>query len=291
MKIILEIIRYILAASLALVIGVIYICNIALSTVLSEGYIVSKLSQTNYYKKVYENFNENLSKYIMQSGLDESIINNVCNIEKVEQDTNYILENIYFGKSNDIDVEFIKNNLNNNINEFINGQDITVESRESIDQFVELICNEYKDTIMHTQYESSINGYIVKVQNYAKNVNDYGKFIIIGIIIFIFIIDIRRPSRNIAIAGISFMLLGIILIYGKNILLKNIDIQNIFIISEAFSDSLKLILEENLSSIIITAKRFIILGVVLIILGNCFQVETKKKNRNRKQLYLPAGRV
>lgn len=286
MNVFLEILRYILAVALALAICIIYICYIALSTVLSEGYVVSKASQTNYYRKIYEDFNNNFAKYILQSGLEKDILNDVCSMEKIEQDTNYIFENIYFGKNNDIETDSIKNKLNDNINKYIYGKDITIESRESIDQFVDIICNEYIDTIMHTKYETKINSYIVKAQYFTKKINQYGKFAVIGIIILIFLVDIKKINRNISVAGMSFLFLGIIFVYGRNLLLKNLDIGNIFIISDAFSDIVKLIVNENLASISVNANRFIILGIILIFFGNMLQVEKKKKHRKNRKLYL-----
>ena len=287
MKVILEIFRYIFSALLAIAILAVYMCNIALSTVLSEGYVISKFSQTNYYKKISENLNENFSKYILQSGLDENIINEICSKDKIEQDTNYIIENIYFGKNNEIETETIRNNLNNNINTFLNGQEITPESRKSIDEFVEIICNEYINTIFHTTYEQKANTYIKKAESYLNLLNKYAKYALIIIVILIFIIDIKKPARNISIVGMSFLLLGIILIYGKNVIIKNFDYNHIYILSEAFSDVLKLILDENFALLIVNAKRFIILGIILIIVGNIFQIKIKKKHRNKKIKLLP----
>ena len=159
--------------------------------------------------------------------------------------------------------------------------------RKSLDDFVDIICREYTNTIFHTNYEQKANTYIKKFQNYLDILNKFAKYVLITIVILIFIIDIKKPARNISIAGMSFLLLGIIFIYGKNVIIKNFNYNQIYILSEAFSDVLKLILDENFSLLIVYAKRFIILGIILIILGNIFQIKIKKKHRNKKILLLP----
>ncbi len=286
MKYLLEIIRYLLAGLLALVILSVYISNIALSTVLSEGYVLSKLSDTNYYKKIYEDCNENFKKYIMQSGLDESIIDGICSINKIEEDTIIILDNIYNGKNNNIDTESIKEKLNNNISLLINVEELTEESKRSIEEFNQLICDEYVNTLFHTKYENKVYDYIIKISKVLNIINKYGRWIALAIIFMILTINKKNPSRSISILGMSFLLIGLVIFYGKYILLKNMQIDNIFFLSTGFSDMIKNVLNENLNKIQKLAKVLSVLGVFFIVFGNAFQKKNSKIKKN-KMLYLP----
>lgn len=278
MKIFIDVFRYILSAVLALSIFLIFICNTAISTFLSEGYAISKLSQTNYYKRIYETFNDNCLKYIMQSGFDESVLNDVCSIQKVEQDINFIVENVYSNKKNEIETETIKNNLQNNINTYLEENKLYVEKDESVDTFIQIICDEYINTIFHNSYEEVANIYINKYKNIENEVNKYSKYILIFTIIIIFLVDIKFPSRNISVAGMAFLLCGLMLIYSKYITLKNIDINHIYILNQPFSDMLKNVINEILASFVSQARIFSLMGIILIIFGNIMQYENNKKN-------------
>ena len=288
MKVFLDIFRYLLSAVLALSIFIILICNTAISTVLSEGYVMSKMSQTNYYKKIYEDFNNNCLKYIMQSGFNESVLKDVCTIQKVEEDINYIVENVYSNRKHEIETESIKSNLQSNINNYLEENKLYVENNDAVNEFLNIICDEYINTIFHTSYEEKAHEYVLKCKNIVKELNKYAKYILIFSIIIIFLIDIKFPSRNISIAGMSLLLCGLILVYSKYVVMKNIDINHIFILNQPFSDMLRLIVNEFLEDFIGKAKIFNIVGIILIIVGNIMQYENNKKKTNKKtQLYLP----
>lgn len=281
MKIFIDVFRYILSAILAFSIFIIFICNTAISTFLSEGYAISKLSQTNYYKRIYEDFNNNCLKYIMQSGFDESVLKDVCNIQKVEQDINFIVENVYGNKKNEIETETIKNNLHNNINQYLEENKLYVEKDESVDTFIKIICNEYVNTIFHTSYEETANSYLKKCKNIIENLNKYAKYLLIFTIIIVFLVDIKFPSRNISVAGMSFLLCGLVLVYTKHVVIKNIDIEHIFILNQAFSDMFKTVVNEILDNFISKGRIFNIIGIIFIILGNIMQYENNKNNRSK----------
>ena len=288
MKIFLDIFRYLLSGVLAISIFIIFICNTAISTVLSEGYIISKVSQSNYYRKIYEDFNVNCSKYIMQSGFDESVLNDICDISKIEQDTNFIIGNIYYNKKNEIETETIKSNLRNNINDYLIKNNLYIENDESVNTFINIISDEYINTIFHTDYESKANEYIERFKFIIRVLEKYAKYSLILTIILVFIIDIKFPSRNISIAGMSFLLVGLVLIYVKHIILKNVDIEHIFILNQPFSDMLKLVINEILTTLVEKYKVFNSIGIILIIFGNILQYENiKKKDKNTYRLYLP----
>lgn len=115
MKIIANIARFILIAILTICIIAISLITIVSSTILDKNYIISKLEETNFYGEVYKLVESNFENYIYQSGLDETTLNNICSKEKVEQDINIMLSNIYEGTNKKIDTTPIKDNLNKNI--------------------------------------------------------------------------------------------------------------------------------------------------------------------------------
>ena len=146
--------------------------------------------------------------------------------------------------------------------------------------------NEYVNTLFHTKYENKVYDYIIKISKVLNIINKYGRWIALAIIFMILTINKKNPSRSISILGMSFLLIGLVIFYGKYILLKNMQIDNIFFLSTGFSDMIKNVLNENLNKIQKLAKVLSVLGVFFIVFGNAFQKKNSKIKKN-KMLYLP----
>ena len=115
MKVITNIIKFIVLTILTLCIVSVGIITIVSSTILDQSYIMQKLEETNFYSDTYELVKSNFENYIYQSGLDEEVLNDICTKEKVKQDLNLILTNIYQGTDKKIDTTEIADKLNANI--------------------------------------------------------------------------------------------------------------------------------------------------------------------------------
>lgn len=280
MKVYIEILRYIMCVILTLSIGIMFACNLIDLTVLSRNYIINKFEENQYYSNIYKDVQDSFSKYIMQSGLDENVIKDIVNENKVKDDTNIIISNIYDGNNKEIEIESIKQKLNENIQTSLNDKKLTEESKSSIEQFINLISNDYILTIMHTNYETKIHQYIMKFDNSIDKIFNLGKYATIISIVFILIINIKSFNRNISMLGISLSLLGCIFIYVQYLIYKNINIYNIYILNQSFSNVIKNIAIQNLDSLIIYGKQIIVLGFIFILIGNIirsiFQKNEKK---------------
>ena len=86
------------------------------TTVLSKRYILEKFDENNYYDNLYSNIVNEMEGYIGPSGLDENIFDNIITKEKIEQDVNIVVSNIYESKNADIDTKIIRQKLDVNIN-------------------------------------------------------------------------------------------------------------------------------------------------------------------------------
>lgn len=276
MKVLMEIFRYIISAILTLGIGLIFACNLISSTLLSKDYIISEFEENGYYSNIYNDVQNSFSKYIMQSGLEESIIQDIVTENKVKDDTNIIISNIYDGNDEEIEVESIEQKLNENIQNSLNDKNLTEESKASIQQFTNLISNDYILTIMHTNYESKINDYIVKSNSIIEKIFKLGKYIIIISIVFMFLVNIKSFNRNISMLGISLSLLGFIFIYVQYLINKNIDIDRIYILNQAFSNVAKNIAKDNLDNLVMYGKQVIGFGIIFILIGNILRSIFKK---------------
>ena len=170
MKIIINIFKFIAMALIVLCLTFLGIKNIAFSTILDKEYIIKKLEETNFYSETYKLVESSFENYIDQSGLEEVVLKNICTEDKVKRDINIILSNIYDGKQEEIDITEISNKLNSNID----AQNVrTTKNSEAIDEFVKHICQAYKDTIISTKYDKTINNkyeQIVKIMGQVEKI-------------------------------------------------------------------------------------------------------------------------
>ena len=67
-----------------------------------------------------------------------------------------------------VDTQEIKDKLNNNINQTLNQQNLNNSMKDSINTFVDHICNEYTDTMSHFSYENKINETYIKAMKYIN---------------------------------------------------------------------------------------------------------------------------
>ena len=94
MKVVLNIIKFILALILTVCIIAFIIVNVASSTILSKEFVLQKLDETNYYANTYTAVENDFENYIYQSGLDEEVLKDIVSPEKIENDTKIIINNI-----------------------------------------------------------------------------------------------------------------------------------------------------------------------------------------------------
>ena len=141
MRIAKTIIKYIVTIILAIAMIAYFFISLVSSTILSEQYILSKLDETNYYNKIYEYVKSNFENYIYQSGLEETVLEDVVSKEKIRKDTGIIISNLYDGLNQKIDTQEIRDNLNKNIKETLEDQDMTVTQQNAIDTFIDHKCN------------------------------------------------------------------------------------------------------------------------------------------------------
>ena len=268
--------RYIIAFLLIIGFVITYISLTLTNTIFSENYILKKLDKADYYQKVYESVNENFTNYTMQSGLEENVVKDVITIEKIKTDTKLILDNFYKGTNNIIEVDSIKTQIDQNIEKYLEENDLNIQDKSSIAKFEELIIQQYKNNI--SEYENqrtSIHTNMINAKNIVSKLTGAGIIIITVSIILYFIICKKHLNVIIAISGMVSTFLGIIFFVIKTIININIDINNFYLLNDSISEVLKLILRETDSGLTIQGILMFVLGIILIVYGN--YVESKKK--------------
>ena len=268
MKVLNAIIRYFLVIILTVSIILIAFVNIASSTILNKEYVLSKLDETDYYKGIYQEVQSNFENYVGQSGLDEDIMNGILSEEKVKSDVDLIISNIYDGTNKTIDVNELKTNLNNKIEESIGNQRLSSVQRNSIDTFVNTICDEYTKTMTHTKYEQDINNAYVKVLKYVQMAKQALLIAIIVVVILILAISIKHIYKGITSLGIALTSSGAFLITTIIFIKSQIKINTITILNDTISNSLRTIINSIVGNITSCGCILLVVGIILIILGN-----------------------
>ena len=216
MKVLTNIIRFILMVILTITIITFSIITIVSSTILDKNYIIRKLEETNFYEETYKLVESNFENYIYQSGLDETVLENICSQEKVKEDVNIILSNIYDGTNQKIDTTEIAENLNNNIDKL---GIKTSKNASAIDKFVDHICEEYEDTVIHTSYEDNLNNAYSKIIKIGEKVTNITTITFAIALVLMTIISIKCEDKNIRNIGISLLSAGIFNIIVNKIIL------------------------------------------------------------------------
>ena len=282
MKIAKNILRYIITIILSLSIICLVLVNIASSTVLNENYILDKLDKTSYYSKIYEEAKSNFENYIYQSGLDESVLENVITQEKVENDTKKVISNIFNGLEETVDTQEIKDKLNENIKASVGELNIT--QQKAVDTLIEKICEEYTDTISHFSYEKQIFNIYQKALKYIQ-LAQKATLIAIGVsAILLILINLRRIYKIFVFIGIALTSSGIFFIITNGIINAKVKIQTITILNDAVSYTLR----DVLSSILQTINQYgiilLVTGIILVIIANLihniFKAKYTKENEN-----------
>ena len=282
MKILLNIIKFIIAIILTICVITLIIVNIASSTILNKEFILGKLDETNYYANIYTAVKSDFENYIYQSGLDESVLENIVPAEKIESDTKTIINNIYDGTNEDVDVTEIETNLRNNIENSLD-YNLSATQQRTVNEFINRITQQYKDTITKTSYEDSINNMLEKARNIVDKLQ---KVSIIGIAVsflIIIILSIKNLIAGLMLIGSTLISSGVFYILVNMIINAKVKIQNITILNDAISISLREIIStilKNLTTIGITLS---IIGFVIIIIFAIIRSSKKEERENVEQ--------
>ena len=271
-----KIFRYIISIILAFLLMISILLTVALqivsSTILNKDYILGKLDEANYYNNVYEQIKDSLAGYIGPSGLDEEVLENIYTREQVKEDINLIINNIYENKNDKINTEDIKEKLQNNIEASVGSGLLTKENKNSIEDFIDKIANEYVQNISHDPYFEKVGTIINKAKDVVGKVEGIIIFVPIILAVVILLLNIKQISSAVRFIAISILTSGVIGIALKLFIETKINISNILIINDSFSEVIKNVINSILNNINTMSIIGIIGSIVIIVLTNIIKV-------------------
>lgn len=274
MKVLINLLKFIFITILTICLITLCAITIASSTVLNKNYVMQKLEETDFYSGTYKLVESNFENYIYQSGLDEEVLNNICTQDKVKNDINIMLDNIYNGTNKTIDTTEISTNLNANIDKL---GIKTKQNEKAINEFVNHICNEYTDTLVHSKYENKINNVYKKAINGLNKIYNVLLIILAVDFIAILVVNNKKVSKDFQDCGIALMATSIFGIAGCQIVQAKVNIQGIKIFNDVFSNSLVTIMQDVFNKI--TSLSLGMLGVAIFVVAIYVAVVIKKETK------------
>lgn len=274
MKVLINLLKFIFITILTICLIALGAITIASSTVLDKNYVIQKLEETDFYSGTYKLVESNFEKYIYQSGLDEDVLKNICTEDKVKNDINLMLSNIYDGTNKTIDTTEISTNLNANIDKL---GIKTKQNEKAINEFVTHICNEYTDTLVHSKYENQINNVYKKAINNLNKVYNALLIVIVVDLILILIINNKKVSKNLQDIGIAMMATSIFGLAGCQIVQAKVNIQGIKIFNDVFSNSLVTIIQDVFNKL--TSLSVGLLVIAIVVVGIYVAIVVSKKTK------------
>lgn len=278
MKVGKKILNFIFVLVIALSFTFIGVKSVVFKTIFNKEYVLEQMENNNFYSETYKLVESGFENYIGQSGLDEEVIKNICTEDKIKSDINIILSNVYEGTNEKIDTSEISNNLNSNIDK----ENVRTSSNsKAIDEFVEHICQSYKDTIISTSYENTINEKYSKITQKITKVQNILIIAIIISIIGVIALNVKDILKLLFWTESAVLSSAVMQLAITTVIKSKVNIDGIKIFNDAFSNIVVTIIKDILSKINIIAGKFIIVYFILVVIYAIIILSQKKEeNQN-----------
>lgn len=278
MKVGKKILNFIFVLVIALSFTFIGVKSVVFKTIFNKEYVLEQMENNNFYSETYKLVESGFENYIGQSGLDEEVIKNICTEDKIKNDINIILSNIYEGTNEKIDTSEISNNLNSNIDK----ENVRTSSNsKAIDEFVEHICQSYKDTIISTSYENTINEKYSKITQKITKVQNILIIAIIISIIGVIALNVKDILKLLFWTESAVLSSAVMQLAITTVIKSKVNIDGIKIFNDAFSNIVVTIIKDILRKINIIAGKFIIVYFILVVIYAIIILSQKKEeNQN-----------
>lgn len=255
------ILGYLLGFVCSLIVSLLTILVILKFTIYNSSYVYNLVNKNDYYNKVSLDIREEMENYMVSSGFLESILDDIYTIDDVKKDINNYLDNLYLGQKTNVDKEKIESKLNDNIDKYLKESNLSVINEDDIKSFVSDISSIYeKEVTLYHTFDSFLSSF-AKIN---KLIN-IGIIVSVVLVIVLFVV-ILKGLKTVSI-GSSFIAASLILIFIRFVIVEKVDIENILLITENFSDILQIILLN-------IRKLLLISGIILAVLGFAIIVST-----------------
>lgn len=254
-------IAYILSFMLTIAIVLSILVGVLANTILSKQYFLGKLEEISFYDRTAEEINDTFQNYILQSGMDETVLENIYDKQKLTQDINALVDAIYENKEIQIETESIKEKLNANIEKYLEEKQLKTSHQEEVDIFVNTIAETYKDGVVYSAKAiKQMAPVTAKASQAMQNVQPI-LYATTAILAFILIaIHWNRKGEIAKYLGISLLAAGLTIVIAKIYITTQLQIEGIMLLNAVVTNLIQNIANQILEYIFY-------LGIVSSIIG------------------------
>ena len=214
-----------------------------------------------------------------QSGLDESVIENIITVEDIKTETRNCIESIYNNTKYTINKENIEKRFNENINSYLeeNHRKLNSNEEKSVSTLVSKISSLYASEVFPIDLISKVNINLKKISDLVNiaNVSLYG---CVGVLLLLLIvINIKNIMKVLNYVGVSLLSSGIVLYAPKIFIDYKLHINDINIYNRNISDIIINFINDVLNYFTVIPIIFIVLAVVLLFVANLFRKSDNKE--------------
>ena len=261
-----KLISYILTFLLVIFLVALVLVTCIKEKALNIDNVLKIFDNVNFYENSYETLNENFSNYMEQSGLDESVIENIITVEDIKTEIRNCIESIYNNANYTINKENIEKRLNENINSYLeeNHRKLNSNEEKAMSTLVSKISSLYESEVFPIDLISKVNINLKKISNLV-NIANVSLYICVGVLVFfLVIINIKNIIKVLNYIGVSLLSSGFVLYAPKIFVDHKLHINDINIYNRNISDIIINFVNEVLNYFTVIPIIFIVLAVVLL---------------------------
>lgn len=239
-------------------------------TMYDSNYVKQKFEENNYYHNVSLSIQDEMSKYIVQSGFPDDILKDIYTEEEIKNSINEMIDAIYDkDKEVTIDSSVVKDKLSSNINDYLLSNNLKAEDQAAIDRFIKQMTDIYENEISISNIVKTVDKIIGKTQKLVA-VGIIGLFVLGAILIVIIKFIFKQNALS-----IPFLVIGLLFLFITLYINEHISVEYINIWDSNMSSLIKNIFNDVMLKFKNAYIIFLILGIVDTIIYKLF---SKRKN-------------
>ena len=277
MKKIKIIISYLITILLSISLSTLIFIIVLNSNILNKTYITNTINDSKYYETLKKSIDDSLSELTPQSGFNDEILDNIYTINDLKKETKLIINSIYNNKKYNPNKEYIKRRLEDNINKFIENNNINIKNKakKQIEKFENTIIEAYYNQISYSN--SIINNIRTKV-NKLNNIIQPVTYVLISLIIVLLIIlFIINHIEIIEYIYMTLIISSTLLLIPKVFEYNELNLSKKTVLNNHINIIVREVLNNIYDKLQIYSIIFIIIGILLLITNIIILSKKQKK--------------
>lgn len=213
-----------LLSVILIILVILFICS---KTIFSPNYIIKELDKNDYYEYLEKEIKDEMSNYIVQSGLGKEVLDNIYSLDDIKNTTNSYVKAFYNNKELKVDSSKVKDRLEANIDKYLEEENIVATDREAMDKFVSQMSDIYEEAFSISSIIDKTSPYIVKVEEYVNIA------IVAVCVIFIVLVLLAKLYFKKNILTTVMMTTSFIILFIMYYLTYKIDFSNLVLLSNS----------------------------------------------------------